>query len=98
MERPTSTCASARKGGRFTTGYGRHSLAPNLVSELSRLRRAVGAIMPRIETVVMRQTRVFARKAGLRLTDTHGPQGRVRPCSARHPALPRGTVDGEVGS
>ena len=76
-------------------------LAPGdtlLVSELSRLGRSGGAIMTRIETVVMRQRRVFARKAGLSLTGTHGPQGRVRPCSARQPALPRATVNGEAGS
>jgi hypothetical protein len=77
MEGPTSTCASARKAGRCTTGYGRPSRATNLVSECML---------------------VFARKAGLSLTDTHGPQGRVQPCSARQPALPWAPVNGEAGS
>jgi hypothetical protein len=72
--------------------------ATRLVSEVRRLGRSGGAIMTRIETLVMRQMRVVARKAGLRLTGTHGPQGLLRPRSARHPALPRATVDGEAGS
>src|SRR5262245_15240306 len=90
MAGPTSTCASARKAGRFTNGYGRHSLPPNLVSEVSRLGRSVGESVTRIETVVTWQRRAFAREAGLRLTGTRGPTGLGRPCSARQPSLPRG--------
>jgi hypothetical protein len=79
MEGPTSTCASARKAGRYITGYGRHSPAPNLVSALSWLGGSVGESMPLIATVVTRQRRVFARKVGLRLTGTRRPTGLVRP-------------------
>ncbi len=65
-------------------------LAPGdtlLVSELRRLGRSMGEIMTRIETVVTRQMRVVALKAGLRLTGTRGTKGLVRPLSACQPSL-----------
>src|SRR5262245_42767990 len=41
MVGPTSTCASARKAGRFTNGYGRHSPAPKPYSNLGNAERRV---------------------------------------------------------
>jgi hypothetical protein len=98
MEGPTYTCASARKAGRFTTGYGLHSLTTNLVSALSRLGRSVGESMPLIATVVTRQRRVVARKAGLRLTGTRRPTGLVRPSLHVNLRYPGAKVHCEVGS
>ena len=95
MVGPTSTCASARKAVRFTTGYGRHSLAPNLVSEFSRLERSVGEIMP---SHLGDAAEAFARKAGLRLTGTRCPQGLVRPSLHVNLRYPGAKVYGEAGS
>jgi hypothetical protein len=41
MEGPTSTCALARKAGRCTTGYGRHSPAPKPYSAMGNAERRV---------------------------------------------------------
>jgi hypothetical protein len=49
--------------------------ATRLVSEVRWLGCSVGEVIRRIETWVTRQRRVVARMAGLRLTDTHCPQG-----------------------
>jgi hypothetical protein len=81
-----------------TTGYGLHSLTTNLVSALSRLGRSVGEIMPLIATLVTRQRRVFARKAGLHLTGTHRPTELVRPSLHVNLRYPGAKVYCEVGS
>jgi hypothetical protein len=98
MVGPTSTRASARKAVRCPNGYGRHSFATNLVSALSRLGRSVGESMPLIATVVTRQRRVVARKAGLRLTGTRRPTGLVRPSLHVNLRYPGAKVHCEVGS
>src|SRR5215831_3926100 len=41
MAGPTSTCASARKAGRCTTGYGRHSPAPKPYRDMGNAERRV---------------------------------------------------------
>lgn len=48
-----------------------------VVSELSRLGRSVGEIIPLIDTLVMHHIRVFALKEGLRLTGAHDLQTTV---------------------
>ena len=73
--------AASRRSATVRQRYGlRSRLAPGdalMVSELSRLGRSVGEIIPTVETLVKRQMRVFALQAGLRLAGGPDLQSRV---------------------